>query len=275
MTCATDDCDHPATSSICPECRGKLRRTLLDIPSLWHDLLITLTRQRGVDYTNGTTSAGRETPLPIHLAAMLARTNLADTIAAWTREVERLTHRTCPHPFVPARANWILEPANFDTLTRSDLAGHAVNELVHGVVRDVRTVIDTPPQRVYRGTCDGHGSIDSPNRDPDRGLSPCGQDLYVHIRRDEPHWNCPTCGLTYNENDRWAYITSHYHGMFVTIVEASSILNVSRKTLQQQINRLRIVQHGQANVTTIAGARKAWLYSFDDLKAITEQRLTA
>lgn len=295
MSCPV--CGETSTTGLCPQCTGQLKRALSDIPGIWLDLQFTLVRLRGVDYagtgTGGNTRKATDTPLPYHAGAARAGRALARTIDRHIRLVGVIAPRPCPYVDVPSRARWLLD--HLHQITRSDLAAALHHDLVNSpVIKKALHEVDIPPVRVYRGKCNGQGSIrpdgtPAPPRvcagkgriDHRDGDQPCCQDMYVVIRRDPKYpdrtlWRCPTCGLTYDEDRRWNWITTQYRGGLVTIREARRLVGVPTKVMEGWVRRKRVEKRGEVLVKTELGSeRPAALYALDDLLALAQEGTTA
>lgn len=279
-TCRVDGCDQPTTgTSICPNCSNRLRNTLDEIPALWIELRVTMGRQRAATYT-GATASSRETPLPVHLPALLAREYLATTVTAWTRETGTLTGKPCLYDDVPTMARWLGDTPNFGALTRSSAASDAVEELTQGAIREARQVIDTPPGRIYTGPCNSLGALQSDGTprdttdqaDDDEQVHGCGGPLYIKdTNRYDPTVRCTKCGTTYDQQTRRQWVAAQYAGLYVTIAEASLLLGETRKTLLQRIRRNQVKAR---SVPLPSEDQLAAAYLLDDLIAETPAAAT-
>lgn len=132
-----------------------------------------------------------------------------------------------------------------------DIAGH---EWAHQLLEEVTylngqmtRLIDTPPGRIYVGTCQGTGrlnadgtpDVSTPSEDY---IEPCGSDL--HVREDDRHHlatvRCSVCGSTYSLATRQEWVRLQYRGKLVTVADGSVLLGIKKDTIKSWIRRKKI-----------------------------------
>lgn len=108
----------------------------------------------------------------------------------------------------------------------------------------ITRLIDTPPGRVFAGTCQGTGRIgpDGTPNSVDSDVEPCGSDLY--IREDDRHHlstvRCGVCGSVYSLATRDEWVRLKYLDELATVADASILLGIPRNTIKSWIRRKKI-----------------------------------
>lgn len=245
MTC---QCGQPTRDAayVCDDDLGELSKALGDIPWLVEQLDITLSGERGVDYTALGGAAGSETPLPINQRAYEASTALRQAVVMWVRfcEEEQIRHQSpkagLPDDTLVSMSRWLLW--RVDGLGLNDLGWDAVSEITRAVGR-CRMVIDRPEERQYAGPCE------------------CGRDLYA--KPNAKLTKCQSCEKEYDVESMRAWMRAGVSGRLVTAREGSTLLGrfdlpTAQKTVDKWHERKLITDHGK-------NAEGRLLYLIDDL----------
>lgn len=237
--CMVEWCDRPVGDGyVCQHCANRLARALGDVPALWAELDITLTRQARYSEPEG---RGGEKSLPFNLKASDAGQALKGTLNTWCRLIAEERGKDLPEDNPAAVARWLL---NHTTWLRHHRAGaDAVDEIISAVDK-VRWVVDRPPERIYAGPC-----------------KDCGGDMYA--KPDAASVECRPCGLSYDVAEMQDWMRSQVYGRLVTAREGVVLLSrfglpVAQKTIDKWFARDRIAEHGHDR----DGKR---LYLFDEL----------
>lgn len=147
---------------------------------------------------------------------------------------------------VPGLARYL--HARVRDLARYPWAGDLLADLTRLNDRMAR-LIDTPPARIYVGTCQGTGRLaadgtpDDATSIDDGYVDPCGADMYI---RDDDHQagtvRCRVCGSTYSLATRAAWVRLQYVGRLVTVAEAATLLGIPRATIDTWVHRRRVLR---------------------------------
>lgn len=147
--CVVSSCGRPRRSDqwLCGRCEHRLERRLADVPALWQELEITMTRQDVMGSDDGRKNA--ESGLPYKPSASEARWVLANTIGTWARLIAE--HAGISQP--PARpARWLL--INTRSIALHPAADEAFDEICSSV-RMAYRAIDRLPDLLLAGQCEG------------------------------------------------------------------------------------------------------------------------
>lgn len=198
--CMVDWCDRPVGDGyVCQHCGDRLARALGDVPALWEELDITLTRQARYSEPEG---RGGERSLPFNLKASDVGRALSGTLNTWCRLIAEERGKDLPEDHPPTVARWMLHHV---TWLRHHRAGaDAVDEIV-SAVNKVRWAVDRPPERIYAGPCQD-----------------CGGDLYA--KPDAAQVECRPCGVFYDVAEMVSWMRTEAQGRLVTAKEGALLL---------------------------------------------------
>jgi len=205
-------CDRPVGDGYtCQRCADRLSVALGDVPALWEQLDIVLTRQARYSDPEG---RGGEKALPYNLKASELGTALRGLLNTWCRLIAEERGKDLPDDNPAAVACWLL---NHVTWLRHHRAGsEAVEELVDAV-NSARRIVDRPAERIYAGPC-----------------VQCGGDMYGKPGAEMVE--CRPCGVGYEVAGRVAWMKSQVYGRLVTAKEGAVLL--SRFGLTTTRNRI-------------------------------------
>ena len=243
--CAVEWCDRPVGDGYCCQtCADKLSRALGDVPALWAELDVVLTRQARYSDPEG---RGGDKALPFNLKASDTGEALRGTLNTWCRLIAEERGKDLPEDHPAAVARWLL---NHVTWLRHHRAGADAVDEITSVVHKVRYIVDRPAERIYAGPC----------RD-------CNGDMYG--KPGAAKVECRPCGLEYDVAEMVAWMHSELRGKLVTAREATVLLGrmglpVQQKTIDKWFERKHIQGRGHNQ----AGKR---LYLFDELVDLAAQ----
>ncbi len=232
-------CDRPVGDGyVCQACADKLSMALGDIPALWAELDVVLTRQARYSDPEG---RGGDKALPFNLKASDTGEALRGTLNTWCRLIAEERGKDLPEDHPAAVARWLL---NHVTWLRHHRAGADAVDEITSVVHKVRYIVDRPAERIYAGPC-----------------KDCNGDMYG--KPGAAMVECRPCGLEYDVAEMVAWMHSELRGKLVTAREATVLLGrmglpVQQKTIDKWRERDRLTEHSQDR----EGKR---LYLFDDL----------
>lgn len=238
--CAVEWCDRPVGDGYtCQHCADRLERALGDIPALWGELDVVLTRQ--ARYSDAEGRGGSEKALPFNPTASELGWVVRNTLATWCRLIGEERGKALPEDTPAAMARWLLSSV---TWLRHHRAGAEAVEEITSVVGQVRKAVDRPAERIYAGPC-----------------KDCGGDMYA--KPDAAMVECRPCGLEYNVAEMLDWMRNEARDRLVTAKEAFVLLSrfgiqSSQKTIEKWNLRKRLVSHSEDR----AGTR---LYVFDDI----------
>lgn len=208
---------------MCRGCVQRLEHSLGDVPALWHQLEVTLTRQDAMGTDEGRKSA--DSALPFKLAASEARWVLANTVGTWARAIAENAGISQP-PAKPAR--WLLR--NVQSIAMHPAADEAYDEITDAV-RQAYRVIDRVADLLLAGRC-----------------AECEMALYA--RPTDETVTCRGCETQHLTAERRDAMIPEACGM---LVDASTSLAwihkflgevIPRGTWDSWVSRGRIVAHG-------------------------------
>lgn len=253
----TCNCGKPTRDAayVCDECLGDLTKALAEIPWLAGELEVTITKQRGIDYTALGGSPSSESPLPLHAPALDARRALRLALTTCVRfcDEERVRHQSprtgMPTDSLEAMSRWLMW--RVDGLGLNDM-GYEFADDITNAVASCRRAIDRAPERRYAGPCE------------------CGRDLYHKPGAIEA--KCTDCARVYNVGELYEWMRKGVMGRLVTAREGSTLLGrfdlpTPQATIDVWHDRKRIVGHGSNAI----GHR---LYLIDDLLGLAAQNAT-
>jgi hypothetical protein len=222
----------------CQRCADRLSVALGDIPALWEQLDIVLTRQARYSDPEG---RGGEQAVPFNIKASELGTALRGLLNTWCRLIAEERGKDLPedHPAVVAR--WLL---NQVTWLRHHRAGSEAVEELTDAVNAVRRVVDRPAERIYAGPC-----------------ADCGGDLYG--KPGAVSVDCRPCGLNYDVAEMVAWMQNEARGRLVTAKEGAVLL--SRFGLTTTRNRIDLWHHRNLITATGHDLDGKQLFLIDDL----------
>ncbi len=238
--CAVEWCDRPVGDGyVCQSCANRLERALGDVPALWEELDVVLTRQARYADPEG---RGNDPALMFNTVASEIGWVLRNTLSTWCRVIAEERGRVLPAADNPgAVAGWLLEHVGW---LRHHRAGAEAVEEITSAVNTVRKAVDRPVERIYAGPC-----------------ADCGGDMYG--KPDAAAVACRPCGLEYDIAEMLAWMRAQVYGRLVTAREGAMLLArfglpVAQKTIDKWQERKRLTIHSHDT----EGKR---LYLFDDL----------
>jgi len=220
-------CDRPVGDGYtCQGCADKLSRALGDVPALWDELDVVLTRQSRYSDPEG---RGGSKALPFNPTASEVGWVLRNTLSTWCKLIAEERGRELPtedHPAVVAK--WLLWHKDW---LRHHRAGADCVEEILSVVREVRKAVDRPAPRVYAGPC-----------------AECNGDMYA--KPDAAMVTCRPCGLEYSVSEMQAWMWRETRERLVTAKEAVVLFGrfgfvVPQKTIEKWRLRKRLTEHGE------------------------------
>jgi hypothetical protein len=181
--CVVAGCSRPQPRDqfMCRGCVRVLERRLGDVPALWHELEVTLTRQDAIGSDEGRKSA--DSGLPFKPNASEARWVLANTIGTWARVMSDHAGISRP-PASPAR--WLL--INVQSIAMHPAADEAFDEISAAVSQAYRA-IDRIPDLLLAGVCNA-----------ELGGKGCESPLYA--RPSDDTVTCPVCDTSHETAKR-------------------------------------------------------------------------
>lgn len=181
-------CEHHTTSPdhyVCRTCTRTLRGLLTNLPDLFHQLDLVITRQ--TRYTEPLGRRGGETPLPYnphasevaHITKMTLLIHIDDIATIRGHDVPQTPHEI--ETYLHNSTNWLTQhpdgPQRIDEITAA--------------LRQAKQTIDRPRDRHYIGTCGALIETDGTPQD-------CPEELYTA----HDTTTCPRCGTTWNTQTR-------------------------------------------------------------------------
>jgi hypothetical protein len=267
VTAAVCSCTRPIRDSafLCRECTGTLEKHLAELPALAADLDTTRTRTSRIGGRGlGIVVRSSDRPVPWNDRASRLVTELATTLASWTRRAVELRQRPpgpacgrCSHPScgmlrsydppagdsVPALSSFLL--AALPTLRHLPEVT-ALADDVESITRRGADVVDRPADQTYFGPC---GAMDYwPEGGPILCTARCPGDLYGP--EDAKHLTCTTCGAEHDVTAVRAYLLSEAQDQLVTAADLSKFLSaygepLTAERIRQWASRGLLVAHGK------------------------------
>lgn len=237
--CLVEWCDRPVGDGwVCATCGDKLSVALGDVPALWDELDVVLTRQSRYSDPEG---RGGDKALPFNLKASDTGEALRGTLNTWCRLIAEERGKDLPEDHPAAVARWLLGSV---TWLRHHRAGADAVDEITSVVHKVRYIVDRPAERIYAGPC-----------------KDCNGDMYG--KPGAAMVECRPCGLSYDVAEMRDWMRSQVYGRLVTAREGVVLLSrfglpVQQKTIDKWVERKRITPHADS----ADGPR---LFLFDDL----------
>jgi hypothetical protein len=255
MADCTADCSAPSGDDayLCRTHTDTLVAELRDVPDLYADLDVTITRQnRTTAERNGGRSSTR--PLPWNEYASEARTELWSTLNAWALDVSQLGEDERDHLVdvnqhdVPGVARWLVR--NIATLRLHAEAGTAHAQII-GAIHRARQAVDRPPDEVTYGPC----------LYTEEGRVPCQRYLYGPPGKD--FIRCRQCGAEHSTAARKEWMLENVRAMTGTAVEVSAFLTLAG--IKVTVNSIRSMATRGRIPTAGTGKNDRTLYRFSDV----------
>jgi hypothetical protein len=207
--CLVDWCDRPVGDGYsCQHCTDRLERALGDVPALWEQLDVVLTRQARYSTPEG---RGGDKALPFNAEASEIGWVLRNTLATWCKLIAEERGWDLPEDHPAKIAGWMLKHL---TWLRHQRAGHQAIEEITSAVNAVRKAVDRPAERLYAGPC-----------------KECGTDLYGKPGAAEV--TCKTCETVSAVVDQKTWMGAIIETRLVTGREASVLLAWAGMEVQQ------------------------------------------
>lgn len=186
-----------------------------------------------------------------------AERHLTRTVQTWVAVLAR-GEVVAPHVVVTGHAlaracTWLLWHAH--DITTHPLAGDAHRDFTRAA-RDIATLVDRPPDRVYVGPC-WHVTNDVE----------CPADLYAQPGAADV--TCPVCRWTIGVRERRAWLEAHYEEVELPAADVSRVLatiglTVSRSLISVWATRDLLLARGRVNV----GGHSRPTYRVGDVKGL-------
>jgi hypothetical protein len=244
-----DWCDRPVGDGwTCQACADKLSRALGDVPALWKELDVVLTRQSRYSDPQG---RGGDKALPFNLKASDVGQALRGTLNTWCRLIAEERGKDLPEDHPAAVARWLLGSV---TWLRHHRAGADAVDEITSVVHKMRYIIDRPPGRWFAGPCDK-----------------CERDLYAVDGAASV--DCRDCDLVYDVADRRAWLLGQAQDRLLTAAELARAVSwlgsepLTAERVRKWAERKRIVSHG----TTVHRGNEIPTYLVSDAIDLMEQ----
>ena len=203
----------PDHGTLCHRCTGRLRRDLLDIPTLISELTFTALRQ---SKTGDPTTRSGGTPMPWNERARQAQDGIRTAVLRWAAVLtsERLGEGTTIAAFARNVA-WLADQTN---LIRLRPWAPAMAADIRQAVAAGWRAIDRPENRWYAGPCGAE------NRTPDGALIECGWTLWARI--DQLTITCPQCRTPWRVDERREWLLSAADDVHETAPAIASALTI-------------------------------------------------
>lgn len=266
----TCNCGKPTRDAAyaCDGCTSEFQQALAETPWLVDQLEISLTRQKGVDYTNKSFTKGgsKETPLPVDYGAFAAASQLRAVLLTWTKFChDRDVPNQSPVESLPRlesgpMARWLMW--RIDGLSLNPEGPAAMADIIR-VVESGKHIIDRPADKWFAGPCND-----------DQG---CGRDLYVTL--GQPQVKCPACGAVYNVGERRAelYKAAQDHlapadeiARAITVLSEEAGGVTTTKTLRRLITDWHKAGHLAAKGHTMVRGKPSTLYRVGDVSDLVQ-----
>lgn len=267
IVCAVAGCDYPDPSQrVCRIHREQLVRDLTELPDLFDELAVTLTRQGAI----GRNSArGRESPLPFDPRASAAADRLRGTVLIWAQAVNDNNHHLDPTDG-PAAARWL-------HAHRSRLLDHpqveTACEQLSAAMAHARAVTDRPPDKVYAGVC-GATIQPDPDTPPGDGLARGGTGHYrcdntLYAWPGEPTVRCRDCGTRHDVTTRRDYMLREIDQMLFTPGDIARLASYFTGIATARSAKLIDSWHRRGRITTNVHDHTGQpLYPFGEILAL-------
>ena len=226
--CLVDWCDRPVGDGyVCQHCADRLERALGDVPALWEELDVVLTKQAryaAAEFRRG------ERALPFNPEASEIGWVLRNTLTTWCRVVAEERGKPLPEDNPPAVARWLL---NHVTWLRHHRAGAEAVEEITNIVAQVWRAIDRPAGRWFAGPCDQ-----------------CERDLYAKTGADSV--TCRDCDLVYDVGARRTWLLEQANDHLLTAAEMARAVSwlgtepLTADRIRKWAERKRIIARGHA-----------------------------
>ena len=224
-------CSRPAPdATICRSCTDATATHLRQIPWLYQQLEITLTRQTRIGDRHGARS--RETPLMYDPRASVDLETMRTDLALWAREVADHRGVIIDEPVTPhGLSRWLLR-WNGAAAQHPQAADYA--DQIAAMVRAATRTIDRAPDMRCLGPCD----ID-------------GCEAWLYVGMYSPIVTCPNpeCGAEYRVEERRAWLLEQSVDQLRTAAQLSRELpwiagiTIDRKRINQWNSRGRLTRY--------------------------------
>ncbi len=247
-TCATG-CTRPVrdTNRICDGCGDDIRQVLSSVATLTGDLAATLAKQRATgDHTH---RGSDDHPLPIHVGAMRARSQLRVVLVGWCLDIAETHDHVLPVDTEAAMAAWLLE-------RRDVIVAHPAAEDIHRELTDVmrwaERVVDRAPDLVLVGRCDA---------------ATCRQPLYAEPGATSVA--CHVCQVGYGVAERETAMRAELDDMLMTLAEAAWMISRFSPHRRYAVRNLLSTWAARRRITPAATDRnETAMYRYGDLAAL-------
>lgn len=221
-------CGQPAPdTTLCRSCADRLAADLGDVPAYAQELELTLARLTRHGRSDGSPST--TTALPIDIRASEASWVLRNTLTGWIRVLDG-EGATWPEGTLTAMSRWLL--ARVDLLARHEEGDQAADEIGYAM-RQVRHVVDRPPEQIYAGPCD---------------TDACAADVYAKPGAQTAR--CRDCRTEYDVSERREWLLAAVEDILATATEIAQALpgllerGLSVNTIRSWAYAGRLVTHG-------------------------------
>jgi hypothetical protein len=242
------ECGRPIhdTAVICRTCGEDVRTELGHVAAyhgLAYDLQLAMARQSRLGARDG--SRPTEAAVPFDSRASGVADKLKNTLVGWARIVADETGADLPADDLARIAGWL--GPRIGWLRYHEDGAEAYGDVTRGV-REVRRIIDRPPDKSYVGPCD------------------CGADLYAKI--DARFAHCPGlgCGKVWPVDERRLWLLESARDVLASGMEISRALTryaqpVTPSALRGYVHRGQLISRGER----VEGSRMVMLYRLGDV----------
>lgn len=229
--CTAVRCDRPVGDNayLCGNCRAALERSLGNIPALYADLQITITRQAQSGSEIGrhvkrevvgawweATGAALAALMPFPAGPSDLDWVTRNTLSTWCRDVAEDSDVDLPADSVPAMAVWLI--GRLGVLAHRQSAAEAAEE-ISWLASALLRAVDRPPERAYAGPCDG-----------------CGEDLYARLGAQSVR--CVGCSRTYDAAARRKWLLAEAEDVLAHAALLARAITVLREPIEAR--RIRV-----------------------------------
>lgn len=261
--CPTPSCGRarPGDRSVCGACTTDLRRAIRDLPWLYEQLIITMSRQDRLGAGRGRGKQD-ERPLPYDERASRTSQRLMIVVDRWFMRIAKTGPQTIPpitaaplcpkcshescrtlriattwqppaHGTIPDLAEWLGRHVDGYLRHHPD-APQAVADIIR-VKDDALAAINRPPERLYAGRC---------------ATEECDGELYA--LPGGSRISCNRCEATHDIAVRQAIMRRHAEDALATASQAAWTVTslghrISPGRIRTWASRRRLLSHGQLN----------------------------
>lgn len=264
--CSTG-CGQPTQDMLCSTCLTHLVTDLRQIqtrgqmPGLYEELMVTLTRQDKLTKAGDKVKGQGETALMFNAAASEVKWVLDNTISTWARDIaEMYPHRALTATSTAEAAAWMADGAG---LLAEHPAAKELYDEITDVVKQVRRVIDRRESRMYLGPC--KAVVD--------GVM-CPEDVYARVGHQAAQ--CYTCGTSHDVDRRREHMfhaLENHLGSSLEVAQMVSALgvSVSDSTIRKWVERKKLRPAKHAPPKRPGGDERP-LYRVGDVVAVAAGR---